>query len=127
MTGSKKKTYFNRDEITRDEIAWDWGLDDAPEEPAGEYEPGAPIAGDRSGRAYNAQVWRGNDGQYSELPGTWERDLLDERIDAQKELERVDLTRKNVLLLSSAGYNQTEIAQALKIGQQRVSEILRIR
>jgi len=127
MTGSKKQAYFNRDEITQDEIAWDWGMDDAPDEPGAPYEPGEPIKGDRSGHAYNARAWRGNDGQYRELPGTWERDQLDDMIDAQRELDRVDVLRKNVLLLNSAGHGQKEIGELLGVSQQRVSEILRIK
>lgn len=122
MIGSRTQASYNRDEISNDDVAWD-GVSDQPGEG---YEPGAAIRGDRSGYAYNDRAWRGNEGQYSELAGTWERDLLDEKIDAQRELDRLDLTRKNVLLLSAAGYNQQEIANHMRINQQRVSEILRM-
>ena len=120
--GGRTYAQFNPDEMSRE--ALDWGDDELGESDNGALEPGA-IAGDRTGHKYNAAAWRGSGIQTNNIGVFWERDLLDEKIARDQELEKFDCTRQIVILLYGAGHKQREIAELLGIDQQRVSDILK--
>lgn len=119
--GGRTYAQFNPDEMSRE--ALDWGDDELGGSDNGALEPGA-IAGDRTGHKYNAAAWRGSGIQTNNIGVFWERDLLDEKIARDQELEKFDCTRQIVILLYGAGHKQREIAELLGIDQQRVSDIL---
>lgn len=120
--GGRTLASVNQDNLSFDQIEW---LDNDLEIPEDADTAPGSIAGDKTGHKYNAAVWQGTNDQYQELGGFGERDLIENKIAAEQELEQWDPTAAAVLLLYEVGHTQSEIGQLLKIRQQKVSEILK--
>lgn len=120
--GSRTVARHNQNEISTDTLNWG---DDELNSPGTTNPAGGPIAGDRLGHKYNAIAWQGDSDQYKGLPGSLERDYIEDKIAAEQELNLWNPIAAAVLLLYHNGHNQSEIAELMKIRQQMVSEILR--
>jgi len=119
--GGRTYARHSQNELDREALAWG----DGELEGSGDLPELGEIKGDRTGHKYNAAAWRGSGPQYNDISPFFERDLLDEKIDQDRELEKSDYTRQIVILLYGAGHRQWEIGELLGIDQQRVSDILR--
>lgn len=125
--GGRTYARHSQNELDREALAWG----DGELEGSGDLPELGAIAGDRNGYKYNQAAWRGSGVEYTDISAFSERANMDDifynnaRID--QELEKSDYTRQIVILLYGNGHSQTEIAELLKIRQQRVSDILRKR
>ena len=120
--GGRTVARTNQDEISNEMIYWS---DDELDAAGPNSVTDAPITGDRNGQKYNAAAWRGGNDQFREIGGYSERDSLEDKIAAEQELNQWNPQAAAVLLLSENGYSQKEVAELMKIRQQKVSEILR--